>query len=67
VFGLYLLATVIGAVIGLATGNLLLIGRNGNLTVHGPAARAISAVILGFGAWIVWRVIRKPRARSVTI
>lgn len=64
-FGLYLLATVIGAVIGLVTGNLFLVGRSGTLTVHGPAARAISAVILLFGAWIVWRIIKKPRARSV--
>ena len=64
-FGLYLLTTVIEAVVGLATGNLFLVGRNGTLKVHGPAARAISAVILLFGAWIVWRIIRKPRARSV--
>ena len=64
-FGLYLLVTVIGAVIGLVTGNLFLVGRSGNLTVHGPAARATSAVILLFGAWIVWRVIKKPRAPSI--
>jgi len=64
-FGLYLLATVIEAVIGLTTGNLLLVGRSGTLTVHGPAARMLSAVILLFGAWIVWRVMKKPRARSM--
>ena len=39
-FGIYLLVTIIGAVIGLATGNLFLIGRNGNLTVHGQIGRA---------------------------
>jgi len=64
-FGIYLLVTVIGAVIGLTTGNLFLIGRNGNLTVHGPAARAISAVILLFGAWVVWRIMKKPRKPSI--
>lgn len=64
-FGLYALVTAVGAVIGLVTGNLFLIGRNGNLTVHGPAARAISAVILGFGAWIVWRIFKKRRAPSI--
>jgi hypothetical protein len=64
-FGLYLLVTVIGAVIGLATGNLFLLGRNGSLTVHGPAARAISAVILLFGAWVVWRVMKKPGKPSI--
>jgi hypothetical protein len=35
-FGLYLLATVVEAVVGLTTGNLFLVGRNGSLTVHGP-------------------------------
>ena len=64
-FGLYLLVTVIGAVIGLTTGNLFLLGRNGNLTVHGPAARAISALILLFGAWMVWRIMKKPRKPSI--
>jgi len=64
-FGIYLLVTIIGAVIGLATGNLFLVGRNGNLTVHGPAARAISAVILLFGAWVVWRIMKKPHKPSI--
>jgi hypothetical protein len=64
-FGLYLLATVIGAVVGLVTGNLFLVGRSANLTVHGPAARAISAAILLFAAWIGWLIIRKPRAPSI--
>ena len=64
-FGLYLLVTVIEAIIGLTTGNLFLVGRGGTITVHGPAARAISAAILLLGAWIVWRIMRKPRARSV--
>jgi hypothetical protein len=64
-FGLYLLATLIEAIIGLATGNLFLVGRSGTLTVHGPAARAISAAILLFGAWIVWRVMKKPHKPSI--
>lgn len=64
-FGVYLLVTAIAAIVGLTTGNLLLVGRSGTTTVHGPAARTLSAVILLFGAWIVWRVMKKPRARSV--
>jgi hypothetical protein len=64
-FGIYFLVTFICAVIGLATGNLLLIGRGGDLRVHGIAGRAISAAILLFGVWIVWRILKKPRARSV--
>src|SRR5262245_36871368 len=41
-FGLYLLITVVEAIIGLTTGNLFLMGRGGTIEVHGPAARAIS-------------------------
>jgi len=63
-FVLYVLITAIEAIIGLTTGNLFLVGRSGTISVHGPAARVISAVILLFGAWIVWRIMRKPRARS---
>lgn len=64
-FGLYLLVTVIEAIVGLTTGNLFLVGRGGTITVHGPAARAISAAILLLGAWIVWRVMKKPHRPSI--
>ena len=64
-FGIYFLVTFIGAVIGLTTGHLSLVGRNGNIHVNGLAARIISALILLFGAWIVWRILRKPRAPSI--
>ncbi len=64
-FGIYFLVTFISAVIGLTTGNLLLIGRGGNINVHGVAARVISALILLFGAWIVWRIIKKSRKPSI--
>jgi len=63
--GLYFLITLIEAIIGLTTGNLVLMGRSGNITVHGPVARVISALILGFGVWIIWRIKKKPRPRSV--
>ena len=64
-FGVYFIVTFICAVIGITTGNLLLIGRGGDLRVHGIAARVISAAILLFGAWLVWQVMKKSRARSV--
>lgn len=63
-FGLYLLITLISAVIGLATGNLLLIGRSGDMTVHGAAARVVSALILAAAAWIAWRIIKTRRPRQ---
>lgn len=62
-FGLYFIVTFVCAVIGLATGNLYLIGRGGTLAVHGVAGRIVSALILLFGAWIVFRIIRPRRSR----
>jgi hypothetical protein len=62
-FGLYLLVTFVGAVVGVITGNLYLWGRGGTLVVHGILARIISALILLFGLFIAWRM-RSKTARS---
>jgi hypothetical protein len=59
-FALYALITLICAVVGLITGNLYLIGRGGTLTIHGTLGRIVSALILMFGVFIVWRIRRKP-------
>ena len=59
-FALYFLITFICAVVGLITGNLYLWGRGGTLEVHGLLARIVSALILLGGAFIVWRIKRKP-------
>jgi len=56
-FGLYFFTTFIEAVVGLTTGSLFLIGR-GTLTIHGIWARVISALILLFGGFVVWKVKR---------
>src|SRR6185437_2224802 len=63
--GLWFLLTLISAVIGLLTGTLYLWGRGGTLVAHGVWARAISALILLFAAWIVWRIKKRPRTRSL--
>lgn len=55
-FGLWFLVTFICAAFGLVTGHLYLLGRSGTLAVHGMWGRVISALILLFGAWIVWRI-----------
>jgi hypothetical protein len=55
-FALYFLVTFVCALIGLLTGQLLLLGRGGDLVVHGIWARIISALILVFGAFLVWRI-----------
>jgi hypothetical protein len=57
-FALYFLVTFIGAVVGLLTGHLFLLGR-GSLIIHGIWARIISALILMFGAFLGWRIKRK--------
>ena len=57
-FALYFLVTFISAVVGLLTGHLFLVGR-GSLIIHGTWARIISALILMFGAFLVWRIKRK--------
>jgi hypothetical protein len=56
-FALYVLVTFISAVVGLLTGNLLLLGRD-YLIVHGIWARILSALILMFGTFIAWRIKR---------
>ena len=59
-FALYILVTFICAVVGLLTGHLYLWGRGGTLVVHGILARIVSALILMFGAFVAWRIKRKP-------
>ena len=65
IFALYFLVTFISALIGLLTGNLFLLGR-GSLTIHGISARVLSALILMFGAFILWRIKRNaPSGRGL--
>src|SRR5205807_3765404 len=58
-FALYFLVTFICAVVGLITGNLYLLGRGGTLAIHGTWGRIVSALILVFGAFVVWRIKRR--------
>jgi hypothetical protein len=60
-FGLYVVVTFICAVVGLITGNLYLWGRGGTLLVQGLPGRIMSALILLFGAFVVWRMRRKRK------
>jgi hypothetical protein len=54
-FALYFLVTFISAAVGLLTGDLFLVGR-GTLIIHGTLARILSAMILMFGVFLVWRI-----------
>lgn len=61
VFGIWILLTVIFAIVGLATGTLYLFGRKDTIVVHGVWARIISGLILLVTVWIVWRIkSRRP-------
>jgi hypothetical protein len=65
-FALYFLVTLISAVVGLATGNLFLLGRGrGSVTVHGTAARILSALILVVGAFIAWKIKTSDSRRAI--
>ena len=58
---------VIAALIGLMTGHLYIPGRGGgDVTLHGPWARIVSALMLAGLAWLVFRVFksRKPNRGS---
>ena len=57
-----LLIFVIAPVIGLLSGYLYIPGRgSSDITVRGPWARIISAVILLLEGFVVWRIRRKPK------
>jgi hypothetical protein len=55
-FALYVLVTVIEAMIGLITGHLYLFGRGGTIVIEGMAGRITSALITMFILFIVWRI-----------
>jgi hypothetical protein len=59
-FAIYVLVTFICAVVGLITGNLYLFGRGDTLAIHGIWGRIVSASILILGAFLAWRIRRKP-------
>lgn len=60
-FALYFVVTLISAIVGLLTGNLLLFGRGGTVTIHGLLARLVSAIILISGVLIAWRFLKQRR------
>lgn len=63
IFALWVIVNFISAIIGLMTGNLYLIGRGGELVLHGRWARIVSALILLFFGWIAFRIC-KPKKRD---
>lgn len=58
---------VITSVVGLITGNLVLIGRGNPIHLHGLAARIVSVIVLLFGAWILWRLMKMRRSSRPVI
>jgi hypothetical protein len=66
-FGLYFLITFVCAVVGLITGHLYLWGRGDTIVIHGVLARIVSALILMGGAFVVWRIKRKPKQSAADL
>ncbi|HUK86872.1 MAG TPA: hypothetical protein VLT85_04345 [Terriglobales bacterium] len=64
VCALFFVIWIIEALVGLATGNLYLIGRGGTAELHGVWARIVSAAILAGVGWIVLRIYRPPKSRQ---
>lgn len=64
-FSVYLLVTLICAIVGLITGNLYLLGKGETLVIHGTLGRIVSGLILIFGAFIVWRVKSSKTRRAI--
>ena len=64
VFALFFVIWIIEALVGLATGNLYLIGRGGTAELHGVWARVMSAAILAGIGWLFMRMIRPHRKRQ---
>jgi len=61
-FGVWAAWTFVFApLIGITTGELILAGRGGDLTLHGPWARGISAAILAVDAVIAVKLLRPHR------
>ena len=58
-FGLWFLVNFICAIVGLVTGTLYLWGKGGTIVLHGVAARIVSALIVTFAGWLIWRIARK--------
>jgi hypothetical protein len=61
IIGLWFLGNFISAIVGLLTGTLYLWGKGGTLVVHGLAARIVAALIILFGVFIGWRLMKRRR------
>lgn len=63
ILGLWFLGNFISAIVGLLTGTLYLWGKGGTLVLHGIVARVTAAVIIGFGLFLTWRVLKSGHHR----
>jgi hypothetical protein len=61
ILGLWFMGNFISAMVGLFTGTLYLWGKGGTLVLHGVAARIVAALIILFGVFVGWRVMKRRR------
>jgi hypothetical protein len=61
IIGLWFLGNFISAMVGMLTGTLYLWGKGGTLVLHGVAARVVAALIILFGVFLGWRLMKARR------
>jgi hypothetical protein len=61
IIGLWFLGNFISAMVGLLTGTLYLWGKGGTLVLHGITARIVAALIILFGVFLGWRLMKARR------
>ena len=61
IIGLWFLGNFISAIVGLLTGTLYLWGKGGTIVLHGSVARVVASLIVLFGVFIAWRLIKARR------
>src|SRR6202008_482155 len=65
ILGLWFLGNFISAIVGLLTGSLYLWGKGGPLVLHGVVARVTAALIILFGLFLAWRLLKSRRHQPV--
>ena len=61
IIGLWFLGNFISAIVGLLAGTLYLWGKGGTIVLHGVAARVVASLIILFGGFLGWRLMKARR------
>jgi hypothetical protein len=61
IIGLWFLGNFISAIVGLFAGTLYLWGKGGTIVLHGTVARVVASLIILFGGFLGWRLMKARR------